>query len=83
MHTNQGSQRLFKSLVCGLGLFITASSIGCQSYVGGQMLPSPYYLSDDIQYFPPGTEFKLSKEAAAQATYKEELILQQGQKPRR
>lgn len=38
---------------------------GCQVDVAGQTLPSPYYLSDDIQYFPPGTEFKLSREAAA------------------
>lgn len=38
---------------------------GCQVDVGGQMLPSPYYLKDDVQYFAPGTEFKLSREAAA------------------
>jgi glycine cleavage system regulatory protein len=29
-------------------------------------LPSAYYLHDDIQYFPAGPEFKLSKEAARQ-----------------
>ena len=33
--------------------------------VSGQTLPSPYWLTDDVQYFPPGTEFKLSREAAA------------------
>jgi hypothetical protein len=33
--------------------------------IGGQTLPSAYYLQDDIQYFPAGPEFKLSKEAAA------------------
>lgn len=38
---------------------------GCQVDVGGQTLPSAYYLQDDIQYFPAGPEFKLSKEAAA------------------
>jgi hypothetical protein len=38
---------------------------GCQVDVGGQTLPSPYYLTDDVQYFPPGPEFKLSREAAA------------------
>jgi hypothetical protein len=43
----------------GLGL------TGCQVDVGGQTLPSAYYLQDDIQYFPAGPEFKLSKEAAA------------------
>lgn len=30
----------------------------------GQTLPSPYYLTDDVQYYAPGPEFKLGKEAA-------------------
>lgn len=38
---------------------------GCQVDVAGQTLPSPYYLSDDVQYFAPGPEFKLAREAAA------------------
>ena len=41
--------------------------------MGGQTLPSAYYLQDDIQYFPAGPEFKLSKEAAAQKAYKDEM----------
>jgi hypothetical protein len=41
--------------------------------VGGQTLPSAYYLQDDIQYFPAGPEFKLSKEAAALKAYKKEI----------
>lgn len=45
---------------------------GCQVDVGGQTLPSAYYLQDDIQYFPAGPEFKLSKEAAAQKAYRKE-----------
>jgi len=49
------------------------SLTGCQVDVGGQTLPSPYYLQDDIQYFPAGPEFKLSKEAAALKAYKKEL----------
>ena len=28
-------------------------------------LPSPYYLTDDVQYYAPGSEFKLANEAAA------------------
>jgi hypothetical protein len=51
---------LLASLACG-GVGLT----GCQVDVGGQTLPSAYYLQDDIQYFPAGPEFKLSKEAAA------------------
>ena len=46
---------------------------GCQVDVGGQTLPSAYYLQDDIQYFPAGPEFKLSREAAAQKAYRKEL----------
>ena len=38
---------------------------GCQVDVGGQTLPSPYYMKDDVQYFAPGPEFKLAREAAA------------------
>jgi hypothetical protein len=56
--------------LCGLGLAIASvASTGCQLDVGGQTLPSPYYLSDDIQYFPPGPEFKLSQEAATMKAY--------------
>jgi hypothetical protein len=51
----------------------TVTLTGCQVDVGGQTLPSPYYLQDDIQYFPSGPEFKLSKEAAALKAYKDEL----------
>jgi hypothetical protein len=58
------------AVACALtGLAVT----GCQVDVGGQTLPSAYYLQDDIQYFPAGPEFKLSKEAAAQKAYKKEL----------
>ncbi len=42
------------------------SATGCQVSVNGQTLPSPYYLQDDIQYYPSGPEFKLPLEAAAQ-----------------
>ncbi|QDT05348.1 hypothetical protein K227x_37480 [Rubripirellula lacrimiformis] len=38
---------------------------GCQVSMNGQTLPSPYYLQDDVQYFPSGPEFKLPREAAA------------------
>ena len=38
---------------------------GCQVEMGGQTLPSPWYLTDDVQYYTPGPEFKLAREAAA------------------
>ncbi|MHB1038322.1 MAG: hypothetical protein ACYC35_13695 [Pirellulales bacterium] len=57
--------RPLQGVLCGLGLLAALCATGCQVDVGGQTLPSPYYLTDDIQYFPPGAEFKLAKEAAA------------------
>jgi len=47
-----------------LGLSLLAAT-GCQMDIAGQTLPSPYYLSDDVQYYAPGPEFKLAREAAA------------------
>jgi hypothetical protein len=41
------------------------AATGCQSDYAGQTLPSPYYLSDDVQYYAPGPGFKLAREAAA------------------
>ena len=38
----------------GLGLISLLGLTGCQIDVGGQTLPSPWYLNDDVQYFPPG-----------------------------
>jgi len=62
------SQKKQSTLVCtilaasfGLGMMCT----GCQVSVGGQTLPSAYYLRDDVQYHQKGPEFKLSREAAA------------------
>jgi hypothetical protein len=62
-----------RSAACGIGLAIALSSTGCQGVYNGQTLPSPWYISDDIQYFPPGPEFKLSREAAAMKAYKADL----------
>ncbi|MDA0253701.1 MAG: hypothetical protein O3C39_04180 [Planctomycetota bacterium] len=58
--------------LAALGICCLATT-GCQVDVGGQTLPSAYYLQDDIQYFPAGPEFKLSKEAAAQKAYRREM----------
>jgi len=33
--------------------------------VDGVQAPSPYYLQDEVQYFPPGPEFTLQREQAA------------------
>lgn len=60
------SRKRFTSLHGALlaGLTALAGLTGCQVDIGGQTLPSPYYLTDDIQYFPAGPEFKLPNEAA-------------------
>ena len=59
---------LINGILCVAALLSAASFSGCQSSVGGLTLPSAYYFKDDIQYFPSGPEFKLSKEAAAMKT---------------
>ena len=51
----------------GMVLLACGASTGCQVDVAGQTLPSPYHLSDDVQYYAPGPEFKLANEAAALA----------------
>ena len=56
----------FANRICFAAISVAClMSTGCQIDVGGQTLPSPYYMSDDVQYFPAGPEFKLSNEAAA------------------
>ena len=61
----------------GLGLISILGLTGCQIDVGGQTLPSPYYLQDDVQYFPPGAQFPLSREAAAQKAVSQENLQRQ------
>ena len=63
--------------LAGLGLLAALGLTGCQVDVGGQTLPSPYYMRDDVQYFAPGPEFKLAREAAALKAAREEQALQQ------
>ncbi|MFI4876664.1 MAG: hypothetical protein ACIALR_15040 [Blastopirellula sp. JB062] len=50
------------SLVCSMAI-VAAAATGCQIDVGGQTLPSPYYMTDDVQYYPKGPEFILQREA--------------------
>jgi hypothetical protein len=67
MALNKPSRGLRGLLLSIVSLLATLSATGCQVDIGGQTLPSPYYMSDDVQYFPPGHEFKLANEAAAMA----------------
>jgi hypothetical protein len=60
------------------GLLISATSTGCfQTTVGGQTLPSAYFLDDDVQYFPMGPEQKLANQIRALERYKAERIAAQ------
>jgi hypothetical protein len=65
--TTSGFWMLAAAMVCGLSL-----NTGCQVQVAGQTLPSPYYLMDDVQYFPAGSENKLANETAALKAEREE-----------
>ena len=59
------SKRLPTVLFAGLMMLASLASTGCQMDIAGQTLPSAYYLTDDVQYYAPGPEFKLAREAAA------------------
>ncbi|HEV7225523.1 MAG TPA: hypothetical protein VGN42_22650, partial [Pirellulales bacterium] len=74
MNESKNRRRPWDRLLGGLGVLAAAGAMGCQSDIGGQTLPSPYWQSDDVQYFPPGPEFKLSREAAAMKSFKDEQL---------
>lgn len=73
MRQDKRSWQGWRGAAFGLGVCtLLGATTGCQVDVGGQTLPSPYYQQDDIQYFPPGPEFKLTREAAAQKAFEAE-----------
>jgi hypothetical protein len=59
-------------------LAAVAGLTGCQATYNNQTLPSPYYLSNNIQYYPPGPWFKLQHEADNMKLYNEQAAQQQG-----
>jgi hypothetical protein len=64
-----GSTNSAFALAATLLLAGVCVTTGCQVQVAGQTLPSPYYLHDDIQYFPKGPQMKLQREADALKAY--------------
>jgi len=76
MSDSQKCNRPLRWMLVGLGLFSVLGVTGCQVDVGGQTLPSPYYMTDDVQYYSPGPEFKLEREAAALRQARAEQNLQ-------
>ena len=71
----QSNQHRWRLSLAALGMWSLLSAVGCQVDVGGQTLPSPWYQTDDIQYFAPGPEFKLAREAAAQKAFSRDQAL--------
>lgn len=69
------TRRWITTSLCSFAL-VSLGLTGCQVHVGGQTLPSPFYLGDDVQYFAPGPEAKLSREAAAMKAYRADQALQ-------
>ena len=65
MRASNSRPKPMRAVLLGLAAAGAMGTTGCQVDIGGQVHPSPYYLSDDVQYFPPGPEFKLAREAAA------------------
>lgn len=73
MRLSNEQRHAWRRALYGLGICtLLGATTGCQVDIGGQTLPSPWYQTDDIQYFPPGPEYKLSREAAAQKAFSEE-----------
>lgn len=44
---------------------VCVATTGCQTYQLGQVLPTPYFMRDDIQYFPKGPQHPLANELNA------------------
>ena len=61
---------LVRSTLLAATLGILTASSGCQTTIGGQTLPSAYYLRDDIQFFPAGDEFLLPETVKAMDEYR-------------
>ena len=66
----------WRGCLYAVALAATAAATGCQVDYSGQTLPSPYWMQDDVQYFPPGAEFQHHQEAAQQKAYRAEQELQ-------
>lgn len=57
------------ALILG-GLLSLSGLCGCQTNIGGQTLPSAYYLRDDVQFFPAGPEYLLPETVRAHEAYR-------------
>jgi len=62
----------FLTLAFTAGALLAVACTGCQSTVGGQTLPSPNYLDDDVEFFKAGPEDKIWRQRAALDKYRAE-----------
>jgi len=63
-------------------LFASLGFSGCQTNIGGQTLPSAWYLRDDVQFFPAGPEFLLPQTVQAHEEYRaQQLAAEEGVAP--
>jgi hypothetical protein len=77
MRGSLNCRHTLRKLFLALGLLASVGLTGCQVETGSQTLPSPYYMTDDVQYHPAGSEFKLAKEAAAMKAYNQDQAAKQ------
>jgi hypothetical protein len=82
MHTPKSKRKLGWKLAA-IALPAMTLFTGCQAEYAGQTLPSPWYLTDDVQYYAPGSEFKLAHEAAAMKEQAEGIQSKAQEAPRR
>jgi hypothetical protein len=74
MRKSENQRHPWQRLLGGLGMLSLLGATGCQVEIGGQTLPSGYWQTDDVQYYAPGPEFKLAREAAAMKAAKVEQL---------
>ena len=64
MKFNSKLRRIWAGTLLTLFAFASLGSTGCTVYNSGMTLPNPHYHKNIPQYFPTGTEFPFSNEAA-------------------
>jgi hypothetical protein len=64
MNINKKVNRFFMGSLLSVVIAASLGTTGCAVYSNGMTLPNPYYMNNRVQYFPRGTEFPFSNEAA-------------------
>ena len=67
--TSRTARTLAAAAVLAGGSLASLGLTGCQASMAGQTLPSPYYLRDDVQFFPAGPEFQFPNQVQAIEEY--------------